>query len=197
MPFSSVRVLCSLQSGLEPRKEGFLFCIKSSILLCMDIQLRTYEEKDATQVAALMQKFHQLLEGIDPNGRLRTLPGYGEYLLKQVLENTKENGVFYVATDGDTIVGCAGGKILPESSSEDLLGVHPAKKGRFDTIYVDEGYRGKGVGKMLMNQIEQFFKDNGCQLSFLSVFAFNTSVHEMYEHLGYQDVGIDMMKTLE
>lgn len=161
-----------------------------------NITIREYTEADAAQIAALMDEFHKHLEGIDPNGRLRTLPGYGEYLLTQVRENVQENGVLRVAVDGNRIVGFAGGKVLKESTTEELLGVYPAKRGRFDTVYVDADYRGKGVGKMLMNHIEQFFKDNGCRLSFLSVFAFNISVHEMYAHLGYQDVGIDMMKKL-
>lgn len=163
----------------------------------MNITIREYTDADAAQVAALMEDFHTHLEQIDPNQRLRTLPGYGKHLLEQVLENIKENGVFYLAIDGERIAGFAGGKILPESTPEDLLGVYPAKKGRFDTVYVDAEYRGKGVGKMLMNGVEEFFKTHDCTLSFLSVFAFNNDVHSMYEHLGYQDIGIDMMKKLQ
>lgn len=161
------------------------------------IKIRPYNDADAKRVAALMDDFHDFLISIDPNGRFRRLPGYGEYALKEELENTKnERGTIYVACDGDNIIGFCVGFILKDFREEDLVGVFPAKRGRVEELYIDPTYRGRGVATELMKSIEGYLSAGGCEYLFVGVHAFNQNAHKLYEHLGYKDVGIDLMKEL-
>lgn len=54
-----------------------------------------------------------------------------------------------------------------------------------DTLWVDENYRGKGLGVKLLKEAEKFAVDNGAVISFLKTVDANS----FYEKLGYQVYG--------
>ena len=57
-----------------------------------------------------------------------------------------------------------------------------------DTLWVDENYRGKGLGSKLLAEIEKTAKDKGCYLIHLDTFDFQAK--EFYEKHGYKVFGI-------
>lgn len=164
----------------------------------MEIKVKPFEDQYAAQVAALMEDFHNYLVSIDDGERLRTLPGYGEHQLKTELKAVEDkNGYFPLALDGEKVIGFGVALILPEQTPEMLLGTKPAKRGRIEELYVSSEYRGKGVASMIMKSLEEYLKNQGCEYVYLGVFAFNKNAHEMYQHMGYGDKGIEMMKELK
>ncbi len=52
-------------------------------------------------------------------------------------------------------------------------------------IFVLEEYRGKGIGKLLMNKVEEFAKQNNIKFIFLEVFRDNPAFN-FYKKLGYE-----------
>lgn len=56
-----------------------------------------------------------------------------------------------------------------------------------DTLWVDENYRGKGLGSKLLAKIEMIAKEKDCYLIHLDTFDFQAK--EFYENQGYEVFG--------
>lgn len=53
-----------------------------------------------------------------------------------------------------------------------------------DALVVDQDYRKKGIGKILMLEMEKIAKDNNCFSVELNVWAFNENAIKFYEGMG-------------
>jgi ribosomal-protein-alanine N-acetyltransferase len=62
-------------------------------------------------------------------------------------------------------------------------------RGHVLTIDVGSAYRRKGIGTLLMDEIESIFRQKGVKTSFLEVREDNTSAINLYLKLGYKIVG--------
>jgi GNAT superfamily N-acetyltransferase len=54
------------------------------------------------------------------------------------------------------------------------------------TICVAEPFRGQGIGRQLMDQVEQWARARGAAEVRLDVWAFNDSARRFYDELGYE-----------
>lgn len=54
-----------------------------------------------------------------------------------------------------------------------------------DQLIILEQYRGKGLGKRLMDQAKKIALENGCDRIELNCWLFNENALNMYEHIGY------------
>ncbi len=72
----------------------------------------------------------------------------------------------------------------------------PCKRGAVLELIVKNGYREKGIGKLLMQKIETYFKNKGCNISGIDVFPPNEKAYRFYSKLGYRDRNIWMAKNL-
>ncbi|MDQ3099597.1 MAG: GNAT family N-acetyltransferase [bacterium] len=162
----------------------------------MDIQLIEYTDKYKKQVIKLFEDFQDYLISIDPLKRLRRMPEYGEHILSETLTDAnKHKGKFYLLVENEAAIGLVAG-LIKEQTDDDLLGATKALKGRVTQLYLDERYRGQGLGKKLMLKIEAYFKENGCNYVLVEVFVPNVVAHSLYNNLGFQDRDIDMIKEL-
>ena len=80
-----------------------------------------------------------------------------------------------VIFDGDTIVGYL---------SYLIKGNH-SKKLHVDQLIISENYRGKGLGKKLMDEVKNIALKNNCDRIELDCWMFNKSAIAMYEHIGF------------
>ena len=79
------------------------------------------------------------------------------------------------------------------------IGPHPERPDSayvFD-VWIDEAYRGLGLGRAAMTLAEQVVADAGFAELGLNVFGFNTPARSLYDSLGYRVVGTHMTKTLD
>jgi phosphinothricin acetyltransferase len=58
------------------------------------------------------------------------------------------------------------------------------------SVYVERGWRGKGVGRRLLERLIDLARDLGYHKMVLSTFPFNTAGVALYERLGFQRVGV-------
>ena len=58
------------------------------------------------------------------------------------------------------------------------------------SIYVERGYRGKGVGKAMLTHLVELARGLGFHKMVLSAFPTNTSGMALYETMGFRTVGI-------
>ena len=70
------------------------------------------------------------------------------------------------------------------------------KVGYIDGIYVDENWRGKGLGKLLMNHAEEFCKSKNVYNISLSVKFKNVKAISLYKELGFVESDVMMYKSI-
>ncbi len=63
-------------------------------------------------------------------------------------------------------------------------------------IVIEEGYRGKGYGKMMMSLLHDYCKEKGMSKIELAVFGWNKVAYRLYKNAGYDMVRCSMQKQL-
>jgi L-amino acid N-acyltransferase YncA len=104
-----------------------------------------------------------------------------EYILAW-FGDRKERYVVLIALEGEIVVGWA--SINPYSTRCAYDGVGDL------SIYIHRDYRGKGIGKNLLNEIENTAKENDFYKLVLFTFPFNLLGQRLYRGAGFREVGI-------
>ncbi len=160
------------------------------------ILLKQYTAKDKKTVINFMEELQDYLVQIDPMKRLRRLPKYGEAYTNDLPKKIKKNnGAIFIAEVENIPVGLVAG-ILNKQSNVELLGCVPTKSGTVLELIVAEKHRGKEIGKMLMNKIEEYFQQHGCKIILIEVFEPNNLAHKFYKKTGYNDRSIELIKEI-
>jgi ribosomal protein S18 acetylase RimI-like enzyme len=74
--------------------------------------------------------------------------------------------------------------------------LHYGGSGLIDELVVGGNYRGKGIGKMLMNFAIEKCKELGCCEVEVSTESTNTKAREFYKSYGFEETGIILEKDL-
>ena len=133
----------------------------------MGIMLRKATPADADQLSTLFIDFTGAPSDIEAmKQKIASLSAKPEYCVA-------------VACDGDLVIGTAMGIVC-----QDLCGACKPFM-LIENVVVDPAYRGQGIGKQLMQYVENFGKDNQCKYVLLVSEAKRTDSHKFYESLGY------------
>ncbi|MEK4436157.1 arsinothricin resistance N-acetyltransferase ArsN1 family A [Paenibacillus sp. FSL K6-2862] len=87
-----------------------------------------------------------------------------------------------IAEQSDQVVGWASINLYNPRSANDGVGDI--------SIYIHRDYRGKGIGKQLLQKLEEIGKQNNFYKFVLFTFPFNTLGQRLYHRAGYREVGI-------
>lgn len=162
------------------------------------MNIREYQENDRSQIEKLFLDFGNYLEEIDDMGRIHYRDGgeiiFMDQMLKDVLEN---NGKIFVAENNDQIIGFISGIIEKPDLERKINTLPNDKSGRITDLYIDDKYRGQGIGKQLMIKIEDYLREIGCDVIKVEVFGPNISAHKFYNNLGYRERNYDLIKELD
>lgn len=99
----------------------------------------------------------------------------------------------YVLADSDHIVGYAITQVL-EFQNHSF--VHDQKQFFIDDLCVDEALRGRGYGRLLMQEIASIAKESGCRTMELNVWDWNRGAVAFYKALGLDFTRLRMKKDL-
>lgn len=66
-----------------------------------------------------------------------------------------------------------------------------------EDVIVQENQRGKGIGHMLMDALDDFAKKQNCLYSFLVSSDFRKGAHRFYEQVGYTDGVVGFRKVYQ
>jgi ribosomal protein S18 acetylase RimI-like enzyme len=134
---------------------------------------------------------------IDDLKRTRRMPEFGGNYTRRTLRKVAENnGIIYVAELDAELVGVVVG-VIPVQTNEDQLEHVPSKRGEVLELVVKAGYRSRGVGTMLMKKLEEYFRENNCDMSGVGVLSPNKNARRLYIKLGYENRSIYMTKDLQ
>ncbi len=139
--------------------------------------IRAVELTDAPEIATLVTQLGYPTSAAEMEGRLKVLLSQANYTI-------------YVATIEDSVVGMVGA----------YLGYaleYDGPYGRLTGLVVDEKWRGRGLGKLLMEKIESWVMQRGASWLILTSGVHRTNAHRFYRNLGYQETGLRFAKRLE
>ncbi len=163
----------------------------------MKITFKLCNKSNLKDLERCMEKLQDFLVNIDPLKRLRKLPEYGKNYTNNLIKKIfKQEGLIILVYDKEKIVGCIAG-IIEKQPKNNLLECIPTKPGRILELFVLDSYRGLGVGKKLMQKMEDYFKNNKCDVVRVEVFVPNKNAHNFYQNLDYSDSVVDMIKKLK
>ena len=91
--------------------------------------------------------------------------------------------LFINAVDNEDIIGYAVGEIEKRGKVDT-----PRKAGHVLNIAVKSQYQGRGVGTMLLDEIENRFLSKGADIVYLEVRESNVRAQQVYKHRGYEYV---------
>ena len=137
----------------------------------LSIREATLEDLDNGLLEVFIEgyRYHQ-------NGRPDVFANLTDEELKDDYIKNLERLTTIVALDNERIIGYLSYAIKK----------HHKKKLDVDQLIVHDGYRGKGIGKMLMDEAYNIAKANGCDRIELNCWLFNENAIAMYEHIGYK-----------
>lgn len=151
---------------------------------------------DKTILIKLMEELQDYLVQIDPLKLRIRLPQFGKIYTENLFGKiNKHNGIIYVAKHENILVGMVAGIIEEFTKYDEIESVH-SKLARVEELIVNEKYRGKKIGSLLMGKIEEYFQNQGCDYILVKVFEPNKKAHNLYRKLGYQDRMVDMIKKI-
>ena len=119
--------------------------------------------------------------------------------VKILSETNHKNDIFKVGNslyiDNKNVVGLIMG-IIPKYDENDYLDYKCPKKGEVTELIIKKEYRNHSIGKILLNKMEEYFRKNNCEYSFIDVFAYNKSGINFYDKNGYHSRMIIDIKKL-
>ena len=156
-----------------------------------------YEEKYLEDVRDLLVELEKYIISIDKDNLDQIHKDYRELMALHDLKEVKEyNGKCFLAVIDDKVVGLVMG-IIPEYGEYDYLDYKCPKRGVITELVVTKNIRSKGIGKELIEKIEDYFIEQNCEYVLIDVFAYNNRALEFYDRNGYHPRMIVDIKKLK
>ena len=161
------------------------------------LKIIEYEEKYLEDVRELLVELEQYIISIDEDNLDQLHNDYREKMALIDLEEVKQkNGICYLAVENNTVLGCIMG-IIPEYDQYDYLDFKCPKRGEIIELIVSKMSRGNGIGKLLIDKMEDYFKSMDCEYSYVDVFAYNKRGQDFYNREGYHSRMFINLKKLK
>ena len=144
-----------------------------------------YEDKYLEDVRDLLVELEEYIISIDEDELDQLHPEYREKMALLDLEDVRKyNGKCYLAVENDKAIGLIMGTMI-ERDEYDYLDYKCPVAGEITELIVTQKTRSKGVGKALMEKMEAYFKEMGCEYVHVDVFAYNRNAIDFYSRRGY------------
>ena len=149
------------------------------------VEIIEYEDKYLSDIRDLLVELEEYIVSIDLDNLDCVHEEYYEKMALVDLDNIKKNhGKCYLAILNKEVIGLIMGIII-KYDKYDYLDYKCPKEGEIIELIVSSKFRKNNVGSLLMDKIEQYFKDNNCDYILLDVFAYNESAINFYKKRGY------------
>ncbi len=144
-----------------------------------------YEEKYLEDVKDLLVELEEYIVSIDKDNLDQVHTEYREKMAILDLEEVKNyNGKCYLAIEEEKVFGLIMG-CIPEYDEYDYLDYKCPPRGEITELIVTSKTRSKGIGKLLIDKIEEYFKSQGCEYVLVDIFAYNEIGNSFYNKNGY------------
>ena len=149
------------------------------------MEIIEYDNKYLEEVKDLLVELEEYILSIDEDNLDNLHPEYREKMAVLYLEEIKNNnGKCYLAIEEEKVIGLIMGYVIIYDKY-DYLDYKCPKSGEVSELIVSKRARNSGIGKSLMNKMEQYFKSINCEYIFIDVFGYNKNAIEFYKKQGY------------
>lgn len=149
------------------------------------MQIIEYNSEYDEQVKDLLVELQNYLINIDDWHTQVMLPEYREKSFQMDIKKVNnQEGKIYLAIENNLIIGLVMG-IVEEKDEIDKLTNDCAKTGSVIELIVKDNIRGNGIGKLLLEKIEEYFKNIDCKRINIEVFGPNKKGLNFYEKNDY------------
>lgn len=149
------------------------------------MQIIEYNSKYDEQIKDLLVELQNYLIDIDDWHTQVMLPEYREGNFQMDLRKVNnQEGKIYLAIENELIIGLIMG-VVAEKNEIDKLTNDCAKTGSVIELIVKNNIRGNGIGKILLDKIENYFKSINCKRVNIEVFGPNKKGLNFYEKNDY------------
>ena len=159
----------------------------------MDIEIRQYNKAtDAQQLRQCvigLQDFERRLDPRMPSGESIA----DDYLQEMFLQCRQFAGSVFIGEQDEKIAGYI--TILTKYVSDDIDD-GPRKFGFITDVFVDEKFRGQGIGRALLKHAENHARENGVSEMMIGVLASNHQARSLYLTQGFEEFAIKLEKKL-
>lgn len=155
-----------------------------------------YSDKYLEDVKDLLVELEEYILSIDDDNLDQLHPEYRDKMAILDLEEVNNyDGKCYLAIDNDKAIGLIMGYVRTYDEY-DYLDYKCPRSGEISELIVSKRARSKGIGKMLMKEMEDYFKGIGCEYIFIDVFAYNKNAIDFYDKQGYHTRGLIDVKKI-
>lgn len=140
------------------------------------VTIRAVTDADAPSLARLITQLGYPTSEAEIRSRLAAFAGNPDYAV-------------WVAELGGRVVGLTG--VFLHYAIE-----FDGAYGRLLGLVVDESYRGRGIGKRLLEEVEAWLKERGVKKLTLTSGRQRKEAHVFYRRLGYAETGLRFVKDL-
>ena len=160
------------------------------------MEIIEYKEEYLEDIKDLLVELEEYIISIDADNLDRLHPEYREKMAPVDLETVKNNnGKCFIAVKDNKAYGVIMG-IVGNYSEYDYLDYKCPKRGEIIELVVSKSVRSTGIGKSLMNKMEEYFKQVGCEYVFIDIFAYNDLALKFYHKQGYHPRMVNTIKKL-
>lgn len=132
-----------------------------------------YKENYLEDVKNLLVELEEYILTIDKDNLDQLHPEYRDKMAVLDLEEVNEStGKCYLAIENDKVIGLIMGYVRIYDKY-DYLDYKCLRSGKISELIVSKNTRSKGIGKCLMQKMEEYLKSIGCKYIFIDVFAYN------------------------
>ena len=155
-----------------------------------------YEDKYLDDVKDLLVELEEYILTIDKDNLDQLHSEYRDKMAVLDLEKVNNNeGKCYLAVENDKVVGLIMG-CVKGYDEYDYLDYKCPRSGEITELIVSKNARSNGIGKKLMQKLEEYLKNIGCEYIFIDVFAYNKNAIKFYEKTGFHTRGLIDVKKL-
>lgn len=149
------------------------------------MQIIEYEDRFLDDVKNLLVELEEYIIKIDEDGLDQLHSEYKDKMALLDLKTIKDNsGKCYLAIQNNMVIGLIMGYVRVYDEF-DYLDYKCPKSGVISEFIVSEKVRSKGIGKQLINKLEEYFKSINCEYILLECFAYNKSAINFYKNQEY------------
>ena len=161
------------------------------------MEIIEYDSMYDEQVKDLLVELQNYLIDIDDWHTQVMLPEYREGTFQMDIRKVNaQEGKIYLAIENDLIIGLVMG-VVDDKDEIDNLTNDCAKTGSVIELIVKSNVRGNGIGGLLLEKIEEYFRNINCKRINIEVFGPNKKGLNFYEKNGYIPRDIIVSKKLD
>jgi ribosomal protein S18 acetylase RimI-like enzyme len=155
-------------------------------------RIREYRESDARALAACFAALHEFGRALEP--RLRPGEDVTAAYLAQMWTRCAEwqGGVFVADVEGRVVGFVTVFTRVPYEELDDP----PGEYALVSDLSVVPPYRGRGIGRALLERAEEFARQKGASELRIGVLARNATARELYRRAGFSEQVVTLAKRL-